>query len=81
MARYRTDARAAVSQGKPLPAAPAAIRDLDHERTALLINPYATLRAALGPDISSQLDNYLNYEFAPHIKLRRMTPPGTPAAH
>jgi hypothetical protein len=81
VARYRSDARAAVSQGQPFPPAPAAIRDLDHERTALLINHYATLRAALGPDVSTRLDNYLKYEFTPHINLRRMLPPGTPAAH
>jgi hypothetical protein len=81
IARYRSDARAAVSQGQPFPPAPAAIRDLDHERTVLLINHYATLRAALGPDVSTRLDNYLKYEFTPHINLRRMTPPGTPAAH
>jgi hypothetical protein len=81
VAKYRSDASVAVSQGKPFPPAPAAIRDLDHERTALLINHYATVRAALGPAVATQLDSYLKYEFTPHINLRRMTPTGTPASH
>ncbi len=68
-----------MSQGQALPAAPPEIRDLERERTALLIDHYVSLRAGLGPDVSAQLDKYLNYEFAPHIKLRRMAAPTAPS--
>ncbi len=77
--RYRKEAKEAVSQGKPLPVAPPEIRDLERERTALLIQNYVSLRAGLGPDASAQLDQYLNYEFAPHVKLRRIAAPTAPA--
>ena len=76
--RYRKEAKEAVSQGQALPAAPPEIRDLERERTALLIDHYVSLRAGLGPDVSAQLDKYLNYKFAPHIKLTRMAAPTAP---
>lgn len=76
---YRKQAKEALAQGKALPSAPPEIHNLELERTALLIHHYATLRTALGPDVSAQLDKYLGYEFAPHIKLRRITAPTAPA--
>ncbi len=81
VAKYRSDASALLSTGQSLPAAPQAIRDLQKQKTALLVNHYAKLRAALGPDVSAQLDSYLNYEFAPHITLQRMSASGKPVAH
>ncbi len=77
--RYRKQAKEALAQGKALPSAPPEVHELELERTALLIHHYATLRTALGPDVSAQLDKYLGYEFAPHIKLRRITAPTAPA--
>jgi hypothetical protein len=77
---YRKQAKQALAQGQPLPPAPAEIRNLERERTALLIHHYVTVRAALGPDISAQLDRYLGYEFTPHIKLRLLSKPGAPSA-
>ena len=81
VAKYRKDANALLSTGQSLPAAPQAIRDLQKQKTALLVNHYAKLRAALGPEVSAQLDGYLNYEFAPHISLQRMSAPAKPVAH
>ena len=81
VAKYRSDASAGLSKGQSLPDAPQAIRDLQKEKTALLVNHYAKLRAALGPDVLAQLDGYLKYEFAPHITLQRMSAPGKPVAH
>ena len=78
IAKYRKQAKEAAAQGKPLPPAPAEIPNLERERTALLIHQYVTLRAALGPDASAQLDGYLGREFAPHIKLRAVAAPVDP---
>ncbi len=77
--RYRQQAKKDLAQGRALPSAPPEIHDLELQRTALLIYHYVTLRAALGSDVSAQLDKYLNYEFAPHIKLRRIAAPVSPA--
>ncbi len=76
---YRKQAKAALAEGKPLPPAPPVIHQLERERTAILIHHYTNLRASLGPDISKQLDAYLAYEFAPHIKLKKMAAPTAPA--
>jgi len=73
--RYRKEASIALAEGKPLPPAPPEIHQLDRERTALLVQHYVAVRAALGPDASAQLDKYLDYEFAPHVSLRRVTEP------
>ena len=59
VAKYRSDASARLSKGQSLPDAPQAIRDLQKQKTALLVNHYAKLRAALGPDVSAQLGGYL----------------------
>lgn len=77
--RYRKQAKEALAQGKSLPPAPPEIHELERERTALLVQHYVTVRAALGPDASAQLDRYLGHEFAPHIKLRRIAAPAGPA--
>jgi hypothetical protein len=77
--RYRQEAKKALAQGESLPPAPPEIHGLERERTSLLIQNYVTFRAALGSDASAQLDRYLNQEFAPHIKLRRMAVPAAPA--
>jgi hypothetical protein len=77
--RYRKEANKALAQGKPLPPAPPEIRELERERTALLVQSYVDIRAALGQQAAAQLDNYLDYEFAPHIKLRRVTEPAISA--
>jgi hypothetical protein len=80
--QYRKDATAALSQGQPLPPVPDAIRDLNRQRTAIMVQHYANLRASLGTDVSAQLDSYLNYEFAPHISLKGVSAtPGTPIPH
>ncbi len=76
--QYRKQAKAALAQGQPLPPAPPEIHNLERERTALLVQHYVTFRAALGPDASAQLDQYLGYEFAPHIKLKLMASPVDP---
>jgi hypothetical protein len=68
-----------VAEGKPLPPAPPEIRALERERTALLVQSYINVRATLGQQAATQLDNYLDYEFAPHIKLRPMGEPAVPA--
>jgi hypothetical protein len=73
--RYRKDASAAVAQGKPLPPPPPEIHELERERTALLIQNYISVRTALGPKASAQLDKYLDYEFAPHIQIKRTAEP------
>ena len=77
--RYRQQAKKALAQGQPLPSAPPEIHDLELQRTALLIHHYVMLRTSLGPDVSAKLDNYLSYEFAPHIKLRQIAAPAAPA--
>ena len=73
--RYRREANRDLAEGKPLPPAPPEIRQLERERTALLIQNYVAVRSALGPETSAQLDKYLDCEFAPHIKLRRIAEP------
>ena len=77
--RYRKEANKALAEGKPLPPAPPEIRELERERTALLIQSYVSVRTALGPEASVQLDKYLNHEFAPHVSLRRMAEPTRPS--
>jgi hypothetical protein len=79
ISRYRKEANKALAEGKPLPPAPPEIHELERERTALLVQSYVNVRAALGQQASAQLDKYLDYEFAPHIKLSRMAEPA-PAA-
>jgi hypothetical protein len=74
---YRSEASRELAEGKPLPPAPPEIRQLERERTALLIQNYVAVRAALGPKASAQLDKYLDYEFAPHVKLRRIAEPAS----
>ena len=81
IAQYRRDGRAALAQGKPLPPPPPEIKQLQREQTAMLVQHCVALRSALGADVSARLDAYLNYEFAPHIKLRRMSAPGQPVSH
>lgn len=73
--RYRREANKDLAEGKPLPPAPPEIRRLERERTALLIQSYVAVRSALGPEASAQLDKYVDYEFAPHIKLRHIAEP------
>jgi hypothetical protein len=46
--RYRKEAQEALAKGQPLPPAPQQIHDMERERTALLIDSYVRLRAALG---------------------------------
>lgn len=81
IARYRAEARVTLAQGKPLPPAPPEISQLQREHTGILVQHYVALRSALGPGVAARLDAYLNYEFAPHIKLKRMSPPGQPVSH
>ena len=78
ISHYRKEATKALAEGKPLPPAPPEIRELERERTALLVQSYINVRAALGQQASAQLDKYLDYEFAPHIKLRRIAEPAVP---
>jgi hypothetical protein len=73
--RYRREANKDLAEGKPLPPAPPEIRRLERERTALLIQNYVAVRSVLGPEASAQLDKYVEYEFAPHIKLRHIAEP------
>jgi hypothetical protein len=75
ISRYRKEANKALAEGKPLPSAPPEIRELERERTALLVQSYINVRAELGQQASAQLDNYLDSEFAPHVKLRRVAEP------
>ena len=65
--------------GASPPPVPAELRQLQREHTAILVQHYVALRSALGTDGTAQLDAYLNYEFVPHIKLRRLSLPGQPA--
>jgi hypothetical protein len=78
IAKYREAARIAAARGQSLPPVPAEIRKLERERTAILVQHYVGLRSALGADVTAQLDAYLQYEFAPHVKLKRMSTPGQP---
>jgi hypothetical protein len=78
IAKYREQGKLALAQGKPLPPIPPEISWLEREHTAILVQHYAALRSGLGADATAQLDAYLAYEFAPHIKLKRMSPPGQP---
>ena len=73
--KYRGAAKLAVSEGHELPPLPAQIRDLERERTALVIHHYVALQAALGTDRFSVLDQYVHREFTPHIKLQRVSAP------
>jgi hypothetical protein len=41
--------------------------------------PACKFSASLGPDVSKELDAHLAYEFAPHIKLKKMAAPTAPA--
>ena len=77
--RYRETGAVALSQGKALPAVPAEIRQLQREQTGILIQHYVALRSALGSEGAAKLDAFLAYEFAPHIKLRRVSGPGQPS--
>lgn len=79
ISRYRKEASKALADGKPLPPAPPEIRELERERTALLVQSYVSVRAALGQEASARLDRYLDYEFTPHMKLRRMAEPAAAA--
>jgi hypothetical protein len=49
---------------------PAEIRQLQQERTALLVQHVVRLRRGLGPDTSSMLDRYLAHGFLPHISFK-----------
>jgi hypothetical protein len=80
IAKYRESAKHAAASGAPLPPVPPEIRQLEREHTALLVQHYIALRSALGNDAAAQLDAYLQYEFAPHIKLKRISLPGQPIA-
>ncbi len=66
---YRQLAQAALQEGKPLPSPPAVLRELDGQKTAIMINHYVAFRNKLGPTASSKLDVYLSREFVPHINI------------
>jgi hypothetical protein len=57
ISRYRKEASKAVAEGKPLPPAPPEIRELERERTALLVQSYINVRATLGQQAATQPDN------------------------
>jgi hypothetical protein len=54
---------------------PAGIRQLQQERTALLVQHVVSLGRGLGPDTSSMLDRYLAHDFLPHISFRKIHRP------
>lgn len=77
--KYRKLATELVAEGKALPPIPQEVRDLERERTALLIQHYVALRTALGSEGVAQLDAYLGHDFAPHLKLKRTAMPANSA--
>lgn len=78
IAKYRASAKAAAAQGAALPPPPPELLHLERERTAIVVQHYVALRSALGSDATARLDGYLNYEFAPHMKMKRVATPGQP---
>jgi hypothetical protein len=69
---YRARAKAAASQGQPVPPLPPDLRRLEKERTAVSINHMMTLRTSLGPATTAHLEAYFAREIAPHLSLRAL---------
>jgi hypothetical protein len=69
---YRARAKAAASQGQPIPPLPPDLRRLEKERTAVSINHMMTLRTSLGPQTTAHLEAYFAREIAPHLSLRTL---------
>lgn len=70
---YRQSALTAIQAGQTLPPAPAAIRELDQQKIAMMIHHYVLFRNELGQAQSSKLDGYLSREFAPHINVKPLS--------
>lgn len=75
IAIFRARAQAAVAAGQPPPAIPQHIRDLQRERTALLVQRFVHLQAGLKPNTRSSLDGYLDREFVPHLSMKHLGVP------
>jgi hypothetical protein len=78
--KFRKEAQMALDKTGRLPDLPTELRDLENERTALLIHHYVLVRSQLGSEVSGRLDDYLYREFAPHIKLKSLVVPNATSA-
>ena len=81
IAAFRANAKAAVASGRPLPALPQSIRDLQRQRTALLVQHVVRLQTTLNPATRSSLESYLDREFVPHLSMKHLAAPASPAAN
>lgn len=75
VAEYRRTAQYYVDHGLPLPPMPAEIHELEAMRTAILVQHMVNLQSALGPQITAQLDAYLDRDFVPHLSLKPLARP------
>ncbi|HEX4750955.1 MAG TPA: hypothetical protein VH302_15550 [Bryobacteraceae bacterium] len=80
VAKFRAVGKDALNRGLPIPVAPGELRELQQERDTIIKSHVSILRAALGPQTAARLDAYLSGEFAPHISLKALAVPHTPAA-
>ena len=76
---FRAKAKAAIASGQPLPPIPAAIRDLQRQRTALLVQHFVQVQSALKPATRVALDSYLDHEFVPHLSMKKVAVPASRA--
>jgi hypothetical protein len=75
VAIFRQRVQAELQEGKPLPAVPTEIHELQALRTALMVHHMVSLQAQLGPQKTDQLEGYMTHEFAPHVSLQAVTHP------
>jgi hypothetical protein len=69
VAKYRKQAASAVQKGQPLPPVPLELKQLQQERTSVLVQHYVKMQSSLSTIAKLQLDNYLHNEFAPHVSI------------
>ena len=81
IAAVRAKAQAAAASGQPLPSVPQKIRDLQRERTALLVDRFVHVQAGLKPATRSSLDSYLDREFVPHVSMKHLAAPDSSASN
>src|SRR5262249_33454402 len=72
-----------LSSPKDLPPVPPRLLELRDEREATIQSDAESLRGALGPEVAARLDDLLDKEFAPKVKIQYVGPPRPhdPAKH
>ena len=74
---FRVRAKTAVESGQPLPALPDSIRDLQRQRTAVLVHHVVHLQTTLKPATRTSLESYLDREFVAHLSMKHVAVPAS----